>query len=343
MTMDELKSKLVSLGVKEPDVEKLIKEGLSSEEDFRNLSSDQLLSVIECGLFVAKRVIAAFNPPPAPVAEAPAPAAPVSDVVPEGVAPSTAQINGFAAQYGMDPNLTSMIFMSSMAAGTGLDFDIGSMVPISQIAGSYSPKIRNMPYLFMGQIQKSLGDIPIVVINSNGSVNADLTAKYVMSIQEGLDVAEDDIYYDDDGNPYQLIKVGVDAQSIYDADPLNSAKALQKNGMGTGRINWNRAALDVRQMVYLAVNETGEVNPKDEAQVSRLRDKIKDGVNRMKLQGDMPKAYTLFNEKTRTGALPTLRVQLSSTAARRPEIMPRRRARPEGGQPGTGSSFRDDA
>ncbi|HOY14684.1 MAG TPA: hypothetical protein PLY70_16170, partial [Saprospiraceae bacterium] len=330
--------KLLSLGLKEEELVKLSGQGLASESDFIGLPLQEFMTATGLGLFVARRVIAAFNPPK--VAEVTTPSH-VPDVVPEGAEPSKAQLNGFADQIGMDPNLLTTFMMSGMFSNAGVDFNFGSMVPIGQIVKSYSPKIRNMTYLFMDQIQKSVGNVPIVAINADGSVNADLTAKYVLSLQEGFDPVENDIFYDEDGDSYQLIKVGVDAQSVYDADPLDSSKPLQKNGMGTGRVTWNKIPLDIRQMVFLAVNETGEIKSNDGAQVARLRDKIKVGVKRTDLQGDMPKAYTLYNEKLRTGALPTLRIQLSRSA-RQPEFMSRRRTRPEGGQPGSGSTFPED-
>lgn len=341
---EELKKKLGELGYSEDDVTKLENAGVTTEDDLRLLDFNDLKGA-GLNLVKSKKLAAMYAPAPVAPAAVATPAAeagaPVSDVVPDGKAPTANQMNSFAAQFGMDPTTVQMIMMSNMAAGTGLDFDFGSMIPIGQIVGSYSPKIRNMPYLFMGQIQRSLGDVPIVAINADGSVNPELTAQYVLSLQEGRDLAEDDIFYDDEAKPYQLVKVGVDAQSVYDADPLNSSKALQQNGMGSGRIHWGPVSLDVRQMVFLAVNETHELNPSDNGQVARLRDHINKDTTRMTLQGDYPLAYTLYNEKLRTGALPTLRVQIARSA-RRPEIMPRRRTRPEGGQPGPGSTFPEE-
>ncbi len=339
---EELKNKLLGLGLNEEQVTKLTEQGLAGENDFVGLPAQELMTATGLGLFVARRVIAAFNPvlvaPAAPTSEVGVSA---SDEIPEGKVPTSNQVNSFASQFGMDPNMISMFMMSGMSNSAGLDFDFGSMIPIGSIASSYTPKVRNMVYVFMSQIEKSLGGTPIVVINADGSVNADLTAKYVVSLQEGFEPYENGIFYGEDGESYQIIKVGVDAQSVYDADPLDSSRALQKNGIGVGRLTWNKIPLDVRQMVFLAVNETSEVKPTDGAQVARLRDKIKAGVRRTDLQGDMPKAYTLYNEKLRTGALPTLRIQLSRTTTRRQETIPRRRNLPEGGRPGTGSTFPD--
>jgi hypothetical protein len=341
--MEELISKLKEHGLNDEQIKKLTDQGFNSLDDLDGMKPEQLNEMAGCGFFTAKRVIKALAPAPAAPAASAAPAAesgaPASEVVPEGKAPTSAQLNGFAAQFGMDPSMVSMFMMSGMFANNGMDFDFGSMIPISQIVGSYSPKIRNMVYVFMGQIQKSVGDVPIVVINADGSVNAELTAKYVLTLQEGFPPAENDIFYED-GKAYQVLKVGVDAQSVYDADPLDSSRAVPNNNMGIGRINWKDVSLDVKQMVYLAVHETHELSSDNESQVARLRDHIKKETTRMDLQGDFPQAYTMYNEKARTGALPTLRIQLSRSA-RRPEFAPRRqRLGDRGGQPGPGSGFR---
>jgi hypothetical protein len=224
---------------------------------------------------------------------------------------------------GMDPTMLTMLLLGGMGAGSGMDVDLSSMVPVASIVGSYNPKIRNIPFMIMGQIERRLGT-PIVVINADGSVNADLTVKYVMGLEEGFEPASDNIHYDESGAPFEVIRVGVDAQGIYDADPVDSTRALQKNGMGVGRINWHNVPLDVRQVVYFASSQTRELNVSDETALARLRDKIGPTTTRLALHGDFPKAMAVFNEAARTGSLPTLRVQLARPA-RRPEVMPRRR------------------
>ncbi len=181
-----------------------------------------------------------------------------------------------------------------------------------------------MVYMFMGQLEKRLGS-PIVVINHDGSVNHTLTIKYVNDLDEGRESAEDDVYYDDDSTPFEVVRVGVDAQSVYDGDPLVPGKALQKSGMGTGRVNWNGVSLEVRQVAYYASTVTHELDVANDTHAAWLRDHLKSTSNRLVFQGLCPKALSVFNDKSRTGELPNLRVTLSRTGPRRPELMPRRR------------------
>ena len=327
---EELKKVLLGIGLTEEQVGKLETEGVNTGEDLALLNADEIRAIAKCGLICAKKIAKQF----APVSETQTTVTvnqPVSEIIPEGVAPSPAQVNNFANQMGIDPNTLSMIMFANMGSSAGMDMDLSSMLPIGQIISGYNPKIRNMPYMIAGQIEKRLG-VPIIVINDDGSINADLSVKYVMSLEEGFEAATDNIYYDESGSSYEVIRVGVDAQSIYDSDPLDSAKALQKNGMGIGRINWHNVPLDVRQIVFFAV-KSGELSSTDESKLSWLRSNIKTTTTKATLRPEFPKALMEYNEAYRTGTLPTLRTQLSRTA-RKNETMPRRRVkedRPEGG------------
>jgi hypothetical protein len=319
---DELKTKLLDLGFTQDQVQNLADEGVNTEADMALLSADDIKSVTKCGLIYARKAAQAFSPVPAPAA-ATAGSTSGGDEIPEGKNPTTSQINNYAEQMGMDPSMLTMLMFGNMAAGSGLDMDLSGIVPVPQVVGGYNPKIRNMPFMIMGQIENRLGT-PIVVINADGSVNPDLTVKYIMSLEEGFDPTPDNVYYDEESAPYEVIRVGVDAQGIYDADPVNSSRALQKNGMGVGRINWHNVPIEVRQVVYFAASQTRELNPSDDTAMARLRDKIGPTTTRLDLRGDFPKAIAAYNEALRTGSLPTLRVQLARSPRRR-ENMPRRR------------------
>jgi hypothetical protein len=322
---DTLREKLLELKLTEEQVDKLAKEEVMTHDDMSTLTVAEIQGVTGCTLMRAKYVQLAFVPaaremPVVPnETDEPHPI----DEIPEGTNPSPDQVNTFATNMGIDQNMLSMFLFAGVAGGNGMDFDISNMMPIPQIVAGYNPKIRNMPYMIMGQIEKRLGT-PIVIINEDGAVNPGLTVRYIMDLEEGFDPTENDVYYDDAGQPYQVIRVGVDAQSIYDADPMDSTRALPRNGIGIGRINWTGVATDVRQVVYFAASVTHELDARNDAHTTWLRDHIKPGVSRLELRGQCPNALTSFNEANRTGSLPTLRVMLSRSP-RREETMPRRR------------------
>lgn len=321
-----LKDQLVGLGLSEDQIQKLEAVGVNEASDMTVFKSEEELNtVIGATLILNRKVYETFNPKSS-VIEATHDAA---AEIPDGAQPSTAQVNSFASSLGIDSGVLTMFMLSGASGNAGMGMDISSMIPIAQIVAGYNPKIRNMFYMVMGQIEGRF-NTPIVVINEDGSVNKELTIEYIEGLEEGREVAENDIYYDAKGEPHQVLGVGVDAQSIYDADPLDSAHPLQKNGMGTGRINWHGVSLEVKQVAYYAV-QTGEINPSDSAKMDTLRDKIKSGVSRLILSGMAPKAIALFNTANRTGSLPTLRVMLSRQP-RRKEFMPRRRNSGLGGE-----------
>ena len=318
---DELKTKLTTFGLTEEQIAKLAAEGVESADEMALLTADEIKALTGCGLITAKKIAGAFAPVivaapvvASPVVESPAVAVSVSAVdphaeIPEGKNPSPAEVTGFAGALGMDPGILQMMMFSGMAGNAGMgDMDISGMIPIPQIVSGYNPKVRNMYLMIMGTLEKRMG-VPVVVINSDGGVNKELTCEYISGLEEGRDPAEGNIYYAD-GSPYEVIRVGVDAQSIYPADPLDSSRALQKSGMGTGRVNWADVPLEVKQVVYFAV-KTGEIDPRNDAHVTWLRDHITSKSNKLTLRGIAPEAIGKYNEAQRTGSLPNLLVMLS--------------------------------
>ena len=314
---DALKTKLTGLGLTEEQISKLETEGANAEADVALLSADDIKNATGCGIVTARKVAAGFAP------TTDATAADPSLEIPDDVKPSAAQVNGLASSLGIDSSVLMMMFAGG-AAGMGGDMDISGMIPINRVIEGYNPKVRNMFLMILGQFESRLG-VPLVVINDDGSVNRDLTVEYIEGLEEGRDPAENNIYFDSSGIPFEVIRVGVDAQSIYDADPLDPTKALQKNGMGIGRINWHGVPLDVRQVTFYAATKTGELVATNDGHLSWLRDHIKPDAKRLVFHGQAPKAISEFNEAARTGSLPTLRVMLARGPRRR-ETMPRRRA-----------------
>lgn len=319
---EELKGRLMSeFGLAEADIEKLTVQGVKSAEDLQMLTEAELKDA-GCTLIAAKKIRKAF----APVAVA-ASGAGGGEVGPDGATepkPTAAEVTTFASSMGIDPSFLTTFLMANVAGGAGIDMDLSGMLPIPQIVGGYNPKIRNIPFMIMGQLETRLGT-PIVVINHNGSVNQDLTVKYVMSLEEGFPPPDDGVFFDPDtSTPYEIIRVGVDAQSIYDADPLDSTRAIPMSHMGIGRINWKDVSLEVRQTVYYAATRTGEIDPTNDAHCAWLRDHVNPSATRLSLRGQCPKALSEYNEALRTGSLPTLRVMLTR-GPRKKEVMPRRR------------------
>lgn len=323
---DTLKARLMSeFGLNEGQVGQLVAEGVTSESDLALLSADQIKQITGSTVMAAVKIVKALSLPVAAPLPASEPVPALDAEIPEGAKPTPAQVSSFATSMGMDPSMLSMMMMAGMASSSGMGgMDLSGMIPVPQIVDGYNPKVRNMFLMIMDQVQNRLG-VPIVVINGDGSINRKLTVEYVTGLEEGRDPAENNVYFDSTGTPYEVISVGVDAQSIYDADPLDSTRALQVNGMGIGHVNWSKVPDEVRQVAFYAVTRTHEIDPNNDAHLSWLRDHIKPTANRLVFNGQAPKAISEFNEARRTGSLPTLRVMLTR-GPRKKEIMPRRRA-----------------
>ena len=321
--MDELIARLKKVGLDDVQIENLKKEGMTSADDLKMFSADQIKTMCGCGLVTAGKVVAEFAPPPAPPPAIPV-ALPIDTEIPDGVAPSPALVNSFASQVGMDGGMLNMFLMTGMlggGGGMGAEMDLSGLMPIPTIVQGYNPKRRDISYLIMGQLEKRL-KTPIVVINDDGSVNLELTTRYIQELDEGFDPSED-AYDDGDGGLFQIVGVGVDAQSVYDADPLCLDKPLQKTGVGIGRVSWKGVSLEVRQVFRFAL-KTGEISPTSESDMDWVRDHVRADSKRFVVKGKAPKALIAWNDANRTGDLPMLRVMLTR-GARKPTIMPARR------------------
>ena len=330
-TVDPVTAKLKELGVDGEMIEKIKEMGAETVEDLAGLQEKDL---IDAGMPVlkARKLIAVFVPTKSVDID------PNKELA-ENEELSSAQVTGFAGALGADP--TALMLLMS---GQGGDMDLSGMIPIVNLVNGYNPKRRDMFLMIMGQVENRLG-VPIVVIDSDGAVNRSLTTEYIEGLEEGRDSAENNIYFNEEGVPHEVIPVGMDAQSIYDADPLMSDKALQKSGMGIGRVNWNGVPLEVRQVAYFAVTKTKEIDPDRDGHQNWLRNHMKPTATRLVFHGQAPQAISAFNEASRTGSLPTLRVVLSRNP-RRQEIMPRRRPKNSSGLTGIGegidSQYRDE-
>jgi len=333
----DLRTELTTFGFAEAEIDVLSADGVQTGADLGLYkTAEALQAAAGCAKSIpAKKAFLKYGTPAAapadPLAVPAAGAVDPSVELPEGKTPGTSDVTGFAGQLGVDP--TAMLMFMGMSGGNmGADFDLSGMIPIRTVVDGYSPKLRNMFLMVMGQIESRLG-VPIVVIDSNGGVNRELTTVYIESLEEGFEPAENNIYFGDDGQPREVIRVGVDAQSIFDADPLEPTKALPKNNIGVGRVRWVDVSLEVRQVCYqvcyFAVTRTNEIDPKSDGHQAWLRDHIKPGVNRLVFHGQAPLAIGAYNDAARTGSLPTLRVMLTR-GPRKKEIMPRRRRRPAG-------------
>ncbi len=314
---EELKLELKGLGLTDEQIAAIETTlGVTSREDMLFVTSEMLT-----GLAVRPVAAAKLLKHFAPVVEpAIAPETPAST----SATPSKKEMDEFTKQTGMGSDVVSMLLLGSLGQQNGVPMDLTSIVPIARILEGYNPKIVNIWWNVLGQVENSLGGTPIIVINEDGGINKEETVAYISDLQTGFEAPSDDIYYSADGVGRQLIKVGVDAQSVYDMDPMNIGHALPQSGMGFGRIRWTGVGVDVRQIVYYAVAITRELSPNDAAQQQWMRDNIKEGVSRLTLARQFPIANQKWNEGNTMGTLPILKVRLTRTG-RRPETRPRAR------------------
>lgn len=288
-------------GVADDVIAKLLGAGATSLEILGRATAEDLTG-FGVPIFTARHILASLQTPVA--------SAPVTPELAPGALPSQSQVSDLAGQLKIDPMTLMLLF-----SGGGSGMDMGALIPVATIVEGYDPSRYDVIHTLMQKIQERLGGTPIVAINDDGSVNSAMTAEYVRGLERGF-APVGGSYTGSDGASYEIISVGVDAQSSYPADPLKPSLPMRENEIGHGRIPWRGVSDDVRQLVYLAVQE-GEIDPDDEGAMRWLRGVIQPGVTVLALGNDLPRAHVAYKAAKRGGTLPTLRASLTASQPER--------------------------
>lgn len=214
----------------------------------------------------------------------------------------------FARQFGVDSGMLNMLLVGQLAGNQ--DMDLSDFLPIAQIVAGYNPKKRGFYTRLLEAIANRHGGGPIVAINPDGSVNREATVAYIEDLEVYFEPLSDGEMFVYEGGSFELVPVGIDAQAVFDADPLAPDKPLRKE-KGTGRIDWAGVSLEVRQVIYYAANATNEIDSNDTGHLRDLRKVIKKGVKVEDLTDDYPQAVARFRKDKRAGDLPSLKVMVT--------------------------------
>ena len=120
----------------------------------------------------------------------------------------------------------------------------------------YNPK--DIENAIGDRLKKISRNMCCIVFNDNGSINLDKSAEIIGDIQNDLPEIDKTLV---EGSPKQVFKIGQRADNYADENPLYPGRALRSDLScdQTGR-SWAGVPLIVRQLLYIAVNETGELS-----------------------------------------------------------------------------------
>ena len=153
---------------------------------------------------------------------------------------------------------------------------------------------------------------PVVVLTPEGQVNGPVCAKLLKEVRDGLPGRE---VYIIDNRPCRVYRIGERPDERFDENPLYPGRPLRPDGTcdQTSR-SWENIPLRVRQIVYLARKQTGELTV-THAEAHNILDIVTGENAEVRLSQRFPKAVMALDEATHEGTAPTLKVKLNRSGA----------------------------
>lgn len=172
----------------------------------------------------------------------------------------------------------------------------------SELVEKYDPENPDNPF---GEKLKILSDGQrFIVFNNDGTVNVSVSQNLLQELRNSYPERQNVIVESDVHKTYS---VGDRPSRYADEHPLWHGKMLRPDGTSDAGIDWKSVPLQVRQLVYLAVNlEPAVLQGKDEQDI---RDLI-DSKTFNELGKRWKNAYLKFKELSETNQLPQLKIKL---------------------------------
>lgn len=171
----------------------------------------------------------------------------------------------------------------------------------------YSPKDKKSP---VAKWLKELSDgKAFIVFNKNNRVNVEESLKLLNDIMDDLpELTTTHV----EGVPVPVYKVGERPDFYLDENPLYPEEALRSGETcpHTGR-SWTGIPLEVRQLLYLALDEELVVETPSDA-IDAINRAIDAKGSTKELRGRYPQASLKFDELSNVGQLPLLKVRIGS-------------------------------
>jgi len=188
-----------------------------------------------------------------------------------------------------------------------------AMLTVKELVERYNPKdVKNA----VGKRLKDLSDKkPFIIFDDNGKIIVDESIKLLEDIQNGLPEVETAFV---NGRPLPVYSVGERPDFYADENPVYPGRALRSNETcdQTGR-SWQGVPVEIRQLLWLAVEETEELGISTVADAHDMLDKVlfKD-MNLESLRGRYPVASKTLDEARKIGRLPLLKIKVGEKGSR---------------------------
>lgn len=174
-----------------------------------------------------------------------------------------------------------------------------------QLLAHYDPDDAN-------PVSRKLTDLskgePCIVFLPTGGVDQETSCMLLLEIRKGYSGRPNGIVQV--GTSFRKIhKVGENPDRVFEENPLYKGRALRPDGT-CDQLNrsWNDVSMEIRQLFWLAINETQEFGLVNIDRAHQALDlALTKAVSLIKVR--YPQAAAMLEEKTEEGAAPTLKIK----------------------------------
>lgn len=152
-----------------------------------------------------------------------------------------------------------------------------------------------------------------IVLNTDGTIDIAVSDKLLKELK--LD-SERELFVENGGSPRQVYSVGDRPNAYANKNPLYSSRLLRPDEScdQTNR-SWANIPLEIRQWVYIATRQTGEIKINSLADAHNVLDLVTSPDAVAKLQARLPKAVLMLKALNDTNSAPTLKTPLAKKSA----------------------------
>jgi hypothetical protein len=174
----------------------------------------------------------------------------------------------------------------------------------------YDPR-RHTPV--WDELKKRSGDRPFVVFDEQGGLHTKGTLECLQRLIDGHDPVD---FYRGGELPLPVYKVGQRPPEVADEHPLHRGEALYKGKDRRGRDWVTGIGLEVKQLLHLAVHDTGELQIRDNRDETQLHKLARSDDALEQVREMCPEATMLLRKQIDEGNAPRLKVQKPGTGDR---------------------------
>jgi hypothetical protein len=146
---------------------------------------------------------------------------------------------------------------------------------------------------------------PCIAFDANGNVLVEASAKEVKALRDGFDPRDS---VNVDGIPVKLFRVGERPRDLLDENPLYRGRPLRDGECDQTNRSWDGVSEVVRQLLWIAVNDTFEVTIDQLKTAHDMIDMAMTPDAEKRIRNRFKKTSLRHDELKAEGKLPTLKI-----------------------------------